>query len=156
MSKRLLYLAYGELMSTATMSRHVPRAKPVGRARLPGWTLMLHHMGADGSAKASLMRDADRQAWGVLYRLSAASRKVLDAALPGYARTEIEAIDDDDAVQRCVTHCSRVVDDSWVPFEAYRDELVAGALEHHLPDEYVAELQAIATKPGRLPGCGSC
>jgi hypothetical protein len=153
MSQRC-YFAYGQHMATAMMGGCVAGAHLVGRGQLREWALSLDHMGADGSAKANLRRDPGAEVWGVIYRLPAGGLAALDAALLGYRRVELDPVDDAGAVRPCTAHLSDIVDETWTAVDVYRDQLVAGAREHALPETYVEALEALPAKPGRLPGCG--
>lgn len=74
------YFAYGSNLSRARLRARVPEARPVGRARLAGWTLCFDKHGRDQHAKANIRSAPSDHVWGAVYHLPAALRDPLDRA----------------------------------------------------------------------------
>jgi hypothetical protein len=76
--KYLKYFAYGSNMLTERLRRRVPSTKPIGPARLDGFELRFHKRGADGSAKCDVVAGGDGSVHGVLFKICAEERYLLD------------------------------------------------------------------------------
>ena len=96
-------------------------------------------------------------AHGVLYDVSDADCARLDSVegihTGGYVRRSVELRLVDDRTVTAMTYVAgaRYVDASRIPFDWYRDLVVAGAIEHGLPASYVEELMRAAVVPD--PDC---
>jgi hypothetical protein len=146
------YFAYGSNMQSATLRgrRGVEYARALP-ARVPGWRLVLDKppLLAVGCGFANIVPDADGEVLGVLFELT-------DDALAHVELSEGVRIGNYDAVAveawplagggesvpaRSLSSPRR--DPSLQPSLRYMALLIAGALEHGLPDEYVAALRAV-------------
>lgn len=147
------YFAYGSNMLTRrlTDSSRAPSAVARGIARAPGFVVRFHKVGADGSGKCTLVTTADRAAaaFGVLYEVADADAESLDRAegvhTGGYARRAVKLELSANRMVSAMTYVAgkRHVDASRVPFDWYRDLVVAGAIEHRLPPRYISELARV-------------
>jgi gamma-glutamylcyclotransferase len=137
-----LYFAYGSNLSPARMRERIAAAEPLGAARLAGFCLRLDKRGADGSGKANLCADPEREVWGALYRFDASEWPRLDAFEPGYERIEVEVVCLGSA-RAAHTYLSRRLTPDPVPFAWYKRLLVEGARAHGLPEEWVRTLEAL-------------
>ena len=152
------YFAYGSNMLEQRLRdpARAPSAVFFGVGTVRGHRLVFHKTGMDGSGKCTL--DATREdsdaVYGVLFEIDDAHWPRLDEAegVKGgsYSRETIPV-----ELAGCGTRVhaqtyianSHAVDPSCVPFEWYKALVVAGALEHGLPDEYVRALQdVVATR----------
>jgi gamma-glutamylcyclotransferase (GGCT)/AIG2-like uncharacterized protein YtfP len=142
--------AYGSNMCTARLRARVPSARPVGRAFLPRHTLRFHKRGwRDGSGKCDAFPSGDAGAgmWGVVYRIDPTEKPALDRIEGlgrGYEEKRVTVTDPAGRIhQAWAYHAHRsAIDPNAVPFGWYRDLVLAGAAEHHLPDDYVRRLIA--------------
>jgi gamma-glutamylcyclotransferase (GGCT)/AIG2-like uncharacterized protein YtfP len=148
------YFAYGSNMLERRLrdAARAPSASFVGVGSVRRYRLVFHKAGMDGSGKCTLdATDRDSDAvYGVLFEIDDAQSAPLDAAEGvqggGYSRTEIpvEQVGCGTRVPAQTYIANREsVDESCVPFEWYKALVVAGALEHGLPDDYVRALQGI-------------
>ena len=151
------YFAYGSNMLTRrlTDASRAPSAVACGVARAPGFIVRFHKVGADGSGKCTLIAaggDA-AAAFGVLYEVAEADGENLDRVegvhTGGYVRRSVQVRLADARTTNAMTYVAgaRHVDVSRVPFDWYRDLVVAGAIEHGLPAHYVAELARVSALP---------
>ena len=115
--------------------------------RLPGYVLRFHKCGTDGSGKCNTVdrRDEADAVHGVLYEIREEDKQRLDGVEHGY---EVKSVTVRSQTGRPVTAFTYVavpedIDDSLMPFLWYRDLVVAGAVEHALPAEYVEMLKSI-------------
>jgi gamma-glutamylcyclotransferase (GGCT)/AIG2-like uncharacterized protein YtfP len=142
----LHYFAYGSNMHPEWLRRRVPSAVALGRAVLAGFALRLHKRGADGSGKCNALHTgrAEDRVHGVVYRIAAAEKACLDRFEEGYRSAAVQA--DVEGVSRdawTYLALADAIDDTLVPFDWYRDLLVAGARAHRLPGAYIARLAAL-------------
>ena len=151
------YFAYGSNMLTCrlTAPTRAPSAVACGVAALSGHTVRFHKVGADGSGKCTLVATGNvaAVAYGVLYELSDSDGAKLDRVegvhTGGYTRCSVQIRLLDGGTTSAMTYVAsdRYVDAACVPFDWYRDLVVAGAMEHGLPDQYINELTLIPAAP---------
>ena len=146
----MYYFAYGSNMCTARLARRVPHVRPVGHATLAAHRLAWHLIGADDSGKCNIVytgHDADI-VHGVVFELDAARLEALHAAEgPAYDFLEL-AVQCGGQTLTAAVYRGRPdwLDDTRVPFDWYRDFVVAGARAHGLPHAWVATLDAVTTQ----------
>ena len=152
------YFAYGSNMLTRRLTdpSRAPSALACGIAEAPGFVVSFHKMGADGSGKCTLVATGNTEVvvYGVLYDLADSDGGRLDRVegvhTGGYLRCSIQLRCLDDAgTTDAVTYVAgdRHVDPARVPFDWYRDLVLAGAIEHGLPAPYIDELARIPAMP---------
>ena len=139
-----------------THAARAPSAVFAGVGAVRGCRLVFHKAGMDGSGKCALedTHDHSDAVYGVLFEIDDAQWTRLDAAEGvrggGYSRETIPV-----ELVGCGTRVhaqtyvanQQFVDASRVPFDWYKAFVVAGALEHGLPDAYVRALQdVVATR----------
>ena len=151
------YFAYGSNLLTRRLRDplRAPSAVALGVASAPGFVMRFHKVGTDGSGKCTLIatgNDAD-VVYGVLYELTDSDLPGLDREegvhLGGYARHALRLrLRHGDATE-AMTYVAggRYLDAACVPFDWYRDLVVAGAREHGLPPAYVRELERTPAIP---------
>lgn len=156
------YFAYGSNMLDERLRHRTrcPSARLLGTGTAAGWRLAFAKRGADGSGKATLLRSAraaDR-VHGVLFEIEIAERAILDGVEgPGYERLDDLAVDragDGSPVTVLASvYVARegALDPALVPFDWYRDLVLAGALRHGLPTEAVAALRTLPVRPDPNP-----
>ena len=147
------YFAYGSNMFTRRLTDplRAPSAVPCGVASLPGYAVRFHKVGRDGSGKCTLIATGNEAsiAYGVLYELADSDGARLDRVegvhTGGYTRCSVQLRLLDGSSTGATTYVAgdRYVDAARVPFDWYRDLVVAGAIEHGLPDPYIDELRRI-------------
>ena len=147
----VIYFAYGSNMTTSRLQSRVPSAKALGRARLLGKRLVCDKQSIDESAKANLEPSPGDVVWGVLFQIDLSELGKLDRVEGGYERVEVEVLDEAGEPVTAHTYVARRVTTDPVPYEWYKQLIIAGAREHDLPKDYVAYLDSLASKlaPGR-------
>lgn len=158
---RFLYFAYGSNMLTARLHARCPSARPLAAAVMQNVSLSFCKRGHDGSGKATLAPAAygKDQVHGVLFEIADAERGRLDAAEgPGYERQAHPVVvrAGDERVVRAQTYLARAEarDESLIPFDWYHALVLAGALEHRLPQLYVDGVRAVAAREDPKPDRG--
>jgi hypothetical protein len=142
------YFAYGSNMSSRRLFRRLASARVVAVAALPRHQLRWHKQGRDGSGKCDAAPTGDdaHQVLGVLYQMAAAERPLLDryeGVGAGYEATDVRLQLRSGAFVGAFTYQATLIDSSALPFAWYKIHVLRGAREHGLPDDYIAELEAV-------------
>lgn len=140
--------AYGSNMCTARLQARVPSARALGRALLADHALRFHKRGwRDGSGKcdAFVCRESGDGIWGVVYEIDPAEKPALDRIEGlgrGYDEKRVTVTDPAGRSYDAWTYHAHpsAIDPRAVPFAWYRDLVLAGAVEHDLPGDYVRRL----------------
>lgn len=147
--KSILYFAYGSNMHSARISERASSSQLVTTGRLHGYKLVFHKRGQDGSAKCDAWQSADPDdiVYGVVYRLSEGDKERLDrieGVNRGYdcsARVIETAHGNSEAF--VYTAQNDYIDAALLPFDWYRDLVLAGARAHGFPPSYVERIAVI-------------
>lgn len=155
---RFIYFAYGSNMLAARLIARCSCARPIGPAYATGFAMAFSKLSVDGSGKAALVERPGAIVHGVAFELDIASRVLLDRIEgPGYVRQDdfeiklqrrgvaeegFEAV----TVSASTYHACRHLD-GLVPYDWYRDLILAGALENRLPERYFARLRTVCVRP---------
>jgi gamma-glutamylcyclotransferase len=151
------YFAYGSNMQSDTLRgrRGVVFARAVA-ARVPGWRVVFDKppLFPIGEAFANIVPDPGAVALGVAFLVGdddlAHIERSEGVPIGNYRRVEVTVetlapCDDDPRV--AVSLASDRRDPSLRPSTRYMELLVAGAIEHGLPAEYVESLRAVPAVP---------
>lgn len=138
------YLAYGSNMLRARLLRRVSSARDPRAVTVPGYEVRYRKLSVDGSAKCDLVPGGrSSTAYGVLYDIEPDQQAILDrfeGVGAGYHPVFV-AVLDRGRRQEALTYLadeSHLVEGT-LPYDWYRDLVVAGAREHGLPDAYIHE-----------------
>lgn len=152
--KRITIFSYGSNMCSTRLRARTPSARLLGVARLDRYQIRFHKTGQDGSAKANaLASDAPGAAlWGVLWEILREEKAALDRAEGlgnGYDECMVRVTARDGTVYDARMYVAQAgaIDESRRPFSWYTGYVLAGALEHGLPDAWVETLRAIPARP---------
>jgi len=151
MADTFLYFAYGSNMLTRRLKapKRAPSAEVVGRAFVEGRRLTFDKVSGD-SGKCDIEatgNPADR-VYGVLFRIAAAEEEALDRAEglgSGYDKGEVQAVTPAGAMP-AVAYFATKKDPDRIPYHWYKAFVVAGAVEHALPDAYIEGLRAVPSQ----------
>ncbi len=139
--------AYGSNMCTGRLVLRTPSAHPVCIAHLGSHRLRFHKRSQDGSAKADASRtdDPSDRVWGVVFEIDPAEEEALDRAegyRSGYDKRDVTVTSrTGEAIVATMYYAEpTAIIDGVLPYTWYRNFVVIGALEHGLPEEYVALL----------------
>jgi gamma-glutamylcyclotransferase (GGCT)/AIG2-like uncharacterized protein YtfP len=128
------YFAYGANMDVAAMAGRCPGAALLGIARLPGYRFVIAHAGY-----ASLEPDPAADVHGVLWHLTPRDVELLDVfeGVPeGLYRKAVFSIDGGPALVYVPADRAR-----GKPAPGYIAGVVAAAMVHGLPEDYIKELR---------------
>ncbi len=156
------YFAYGELMFSARLQKVVPEATYLGVAKLMGYKLFFHNRGHDDpSGKCNIVpvKDPSCEVFGVVYEISTRDRYLLDKDQSlGCGNQDVTLkvfpvnTDETNAFGTCdkgvfaftyIAHKENIFEDL-VPYHWYKEMVLSGAREHHLPSDYIHHLEQYA------------
>jgi gamma-glutamylcyclotransferase len=146
-----LYFAYGSNMFTRrlTAPSRTPSALPEGTGFVAGRRLTFDKVSKDGSGKCDMEpgNPADRT-YGVLFRIAQSEAAALDRAEGlggGYCKETVQVA----MADRTITATAYVATDkepACRPYSWYKAFVVAGAVEHGLPNAYIECLRAVPSQ----------
>lgn len=141
-----VYFAYGSNMSSERLRARVGPAVSLGAVRIDHYDLAFNKPGSDGTGKANLVPRTGEQAWGVAWELDDSSWTTLDRFEPRYERALFRLETASGASLEATAYVFEGPADSphIAPAAAYVQHLVAGAIEHALPADYVERIRALA------------
>ena len=153
------YFAYGPnmLMERLRSADRVPTAKAVSHARLEGWRLQFDKVSEDGSGKCDIVRSPGDVVCGVVYSIPTADLGNLDRLEDldhGYILQRLAPVVlGDGSLVRTLAHVAEPgsCQPGLLPYEWYRDLVVAGAEQHNLPSDYLAWLKSAGSQPDPIP-----
>lgn len=146
---KVLYFAYGSNMSTERVRSRIASARPIGRTYLRDKKVLFNKCSKDGSGKANLIDSPGDVAWGVLYEIDAQDLDRLDRIEGGYHRVQVQVCRPDGWVVDAVTYLSTNLTNDPVAYDCYKRLVLSGAREHNLPQDYIAYLEQLPSKPNR-------
>lgn len=143
------YFAYGSNMSARQMAERCPGAETMGSAVAEGWQLRFDRPSRRwGGHVADIVQTPGSATWGVLWRVTPTHLAALDGfegvATGAYRRINlvVRQPGESDLHAESYAVCEPGVVGN--PSSAYLGVILAGAMEHRLPDEYVRQLQSFA------------
>ena len=102
--------------------------------------------------------EADKRAYGVLFEIAQSERTRLDnfeGAGQGYNRDDAFLVLRVAGGKRVIVSTYRATpqacDKNLIPYDWYRGLILAGAVQHRLPDAYIAELRDAVVRPNPEP-----
>ena len=142
--------AYGSNMLSARLQDRCSSAIPLCVAELNGFMLCWHKRSKDGSRKCDIVSASSPKSrvFGVLYRVALHQKCILDKAEglgQGYAEIDIDVLCEGVRIA-AKAYQATDIDHTRRPYSWYRALVVAGAKEHHLPEDYISQLEAVATQ----------
>ncbi len=134
-------------MLSQRLQARCPSAMAIGIAKAVDYTLCFDKKSADNSGKCTLLKTNNMSdiAYGVLFRIDTSERDALDDAegFPeGYARDDsftVVSLTD----QKCIptsTYIANKCVEGLRPYSWYHALVLAGAMEHKLPPDYIQTL----------------
>lgn len=133
-------------MLTGRLQQRCGTARVLGPATAAGYAIQFSKKGRDGSGKASIRRTDARGALvhGVLFEIDVSERAILDrfeSHPSGYKRDDHFIVETADARNRLEVStyiaADNKIDESLKPFDWYLALVIAGVIQHKLPDDYL-------------------
>jgi gamma-glutamylcyclotransferase len=143
-----LYFAYASNMDPQTFRRRCSGARPLGRARLPGYQLAFNRYSRQRrGGSADVVEDASSTVWGVLYEVDEAciaSMDRVEGVPTAYRRQRVKILDSAGEPQEATTYVASPTGD-FLPSRSYLEVILRGARAYGLPPEYIAHLERLRT-----------
>ncbi len=148
--KHFTYFAYGSNMLSERLRRRCPSAKAIGFAVASGYILKFSKESDDNSGKATLVVSTDpkRQVFGEMFVIENGDLCKLDEAEgkgKDYNRCDKFSVtvapDWKQAQVTTYIASACAIDDSLKPYDWYLALAIAGALQHKLPETWIAKLR---------------
>jgi gamma-glutamylcyclotransferase len=145
MAESILYFAYGSNMMTRRLRKRTPSAHCEGTGFVRRHRLTFDKVSTDGSAKCDLEpteNETDRT-YGVLFRIRAEEEPALDAAEglgKGYRKDQVSVITANGETT-ALAYLATDKNPAARPYHWYKAMVIAGAMEHTLPDSYIEWLR---------------
>jgi hypothetical protein len=153
----ILYFAYGSNLLRKRLQVRCPGIAFAGRAAFADHRLTFDKVSADGSGKGAFEAAAGETLFGVLWQVPDREMTALDRAEghgSGYERSEIHVMPENGAACDVLVYRATNVRPGLRPYEWYLALVIAGAMEHGLPDVYIDKLRAqsfdVDPDPNRL------
>lgn len=170
-----LYFAYGFNLNFERMKQKCTKPRVLGIARLPGHKIGFYENSViwDGAVE-TVVPDTQSEVWGVLYQLESYDWGQLDncedARLDGtgeYFHYPVEVLDEENGVKEASIYKKARLGEPKLPSTEYLDIIIQGAKEQGLPENYIATLEHLASKPAsyavprqrgqsKQEACGGC
>ena len=146
-AQTFLYFAYGaNMFSRRIQSPNIaPSAVAVDIGFVQGRRFTFGKVSRDGSGKCDLevTNNSSNRAYGVLYRINVKDRENLNQAEGlgiGYSETSIQVVTAK-ATYTAMTYVGSYKEAILRPYQWYKAFVIAGAIEHELPAEYIEWLR---------------
>lgn len=153
-STTFLYFAYGSNMLSRrlTAKGRAPSAVSIGSAYVSNRRLTFDKMSRDGSGKCDIEITADSadRVYGVLFKISSSEKLRLDRAEgvgEGYREEQVQVVTSNGETYEGLTYIATKKDPASSPYDWYKALVIAGAMEHKLPPEYVKWLHTFYCQP---------
>ena len=148
---RVLYFAYGSNLDLRRFRRRCPGATIAGRARLADYALAFTRYSRDEKGGvADIVAQPGATVWGALYEIDEACFRALDdyeGAPRAYRRETVIVIDDAGATHEAIAYVANKTGE-FAPGRAYLEQIISGARDHALPDDYIEALEQVRTPDG--------
>jgi len=153
------YFAYGSNMLACRLCAgdRCPSAKAIGTGYVEGRRLAFDKVSEDGSGKCDAER-TDRptdRVHGVVFDVALTEKDALEKVEglgKGYSQETVRVITPRGVVE-AMTFVATRKDPSLRPYRWYKELVVAGAVEHDLPAEYVERIRAVEAVEDVGSGC---
>jgi len=142
-----MYFAYGSNMLSERLQARCPAAQPIALATLTEHRLAFDKISLDGSGKCTCEPSSSSSVPGVIWQIDDSERPSLDQAEGlghGYDVASIEVIDSEGKARRVFTYLATHRDASRTPYDWYWALVMAGAMQHELPDWHLERLKSQA------------
>lgn len=131
-------------MLNRRLQQRVPSAFPVATATIQDYTLCYYKKGSDNSGKCTIIPREDSLVYGVVFEMNKGDKNKLDKVEGlGYGyNTEQIVVDMANGKANIYTYIAseQYIDDKLQPYIWYKQFVVAGAYQHHLPQRYITSI----------------
>ena len=157
MTQTFLYFAYGSNMLTKRLQRRCHSARVSARGRVCGFRLTFSKISDDGSGKCTLESEDGTNNWvhGVLFQIASNEKPTLDKAEGlgrGYDEIIVTVVTSKSVDKAHVYVASAgATDSNRRAYHWYKGLVVAGSIEHELPETHIEMLWAAPSVSDPMP-----
>ena len=155
------YFGYGSNMLTCKLKDRCPSAVPIGICKIKKHSLKFHKVShakskngiRDISGKGDMVPSESEtdEVYGVLFSIDESHKSRLDKAegYPkyGYDKKTIDVITIKGEKYRPVMYFANDIDPKKKPYHWYKEQVVQGAREHGLPEDYIKKIKDVESIP---------
>jgi gamma-glutamylcyclotransferase len=156
MADKILYFAYGSNMLSRRLcaADRTPSAVAVDTGFVKARRLTFDKVSCDGSGKCDIEAtdNLDDRAYGVLYEIDKSEKPELDKIEGlGKGYDEEPSIDVFTASgnRQALAYVATKKEPALRPYHWYKAIVIAGAVEHQLPESYIEWIRTVDSKPDR-------
>jgi cation transport regulator ChaC len=161
LSRTFIYFAYGTNMLSRRLKAgsRAPSATFIGTGYVSGRRLTFDKVSKDGSGKCdieSTTNPTDR-VYGVLFEIDTSEEGKLDTAEglgKGYKKETVTVIMQNREKNEAIAYVATEKEPVLLPYHWYKAIVIAGAVEHKLPPDYIEWLRAFNSQQD--PNAGRC
>jgi cation transport regulator ChaC len=153
MTDEILYFAYGSNMLSRRLcaADRTPSAVAVVTGFVKGRRLTFDKVGSDGSGKCDIEAtdNLDDRVYGVLYKINKSEKPTLDKIEglgKGYKEEIVDVVTSSGTYQ-AVAYVATSKEPALRPYHWYKAIVIAGAVEHSLPESYIEWIRTVDSKP---------
>jgi hypothetical protein len=140
-----LYFAFGSNLDADQMAQRCPGSRPGFRARLLDHRIAFTHPSRRwGGGAADVIAAPGHSVWGLVWELGPGDLDRLDHYELGYARVELEVLDDAGRAHPVTSYSVRTKGEHR-PTRLYLDKMLRWGERWQLPPDYLAGLRDVAT-----------
>ena len=157
MTQTIFYFAYGSNMLTERLQSRCDSARVVAQGRVCGFRLAFSKISNDRSGKCTLETQDGPDNWvhGVLFQIAANEKRDLDSAEGighGYKDLIVDVVTSS-SVNRAHAYVATAgaTDSNRRPYHWYKGLVVAGSIEHELPEAHIEMLWAVPSDSDPMP-----
>ena len=143
--------AYGSNMLIKKLRVRCRNAVKIGVCKIKKHNLKFHKVSKDHSGKCDceLTQIESDEVYGVLFRIPKSEAKSLDKAEGlgnGYEKKKIDVTTIEEGKDTAVMYCAtdEAKDPNKKPYVWYLNQVIEGAKENYLPDDYIAKIRKVA------------
>jgi len=147
------YFSYGSNMLAKRLKKRCSSARFIGAAYIKGQTLAFSKKSEDCSGKTTVVQTDDNDAvlYGILYEINVKELDTLDNYEgPGYNKNREFVVQRMDSGEKITTTTyiasSSATNPDLLPYDWYKDLVVAGARQGNLPEFYISWLENFPSK----------
>jgi cation transport regulator ChaC len=153
LTDNILYFAYGSNMLSRRLCAvdRAPSATVAATGFVEGRRLTFDKVSSDGSGKCNIeeTENCEDRVYGVVYRINNSEEAPLDRAEGlgyGYKKDMVDVITSANTY-RAVVYVATKKKPALMPYHWYKAIVIAGAMEHGLPESYIEWIRTVDSKP---------
>jgi gamma-glutamylcyclotransferase len=150
MADKFIYFAYGSNMLTRRLRKRTSSAVVIETGFIEGHRLTFDKASSDGSGKCNITPTSNpgERVYGVLFEIECSEAENLDNAEGigrGYKKCEFQVTTKRGRVG-AVAYIADKSDPRLLPYDWYKEFVIAGAIEQRLPEDYTATLRHVSSR----------